>query len=235
MSSTTPSSTPVDTAALSTKVRNYLKTNQIQLSRFSTLVLGVSQARLSTLLVKPQPWHLLSTKVQALYQRMQLWMDTRATYGNNPYQVEKTVTGTSKKQVRSLFDLEENMEILKQLEDFTAAQYVAEENRDCEYEATGLGVVTGTSAKEGIEDGVGDEDMNHAILEHSGDQKGELSQDMVSLGDLGLEEKDLAFNYRLEEQEVNLMDIPEECQVMLQDNPDQPGTFKLTFIQFIEE
>jgi hypothetical protein len=58
---------------------------------------------------------------------------------------------------------------------------------------------------------------------------------MVSLGDQGLEEKDLAFNYRLEEQEVNLLDIAEECQVMLKDNPDQPGTYKLSFIQVIVE
>ena len=154
-------------------------------------------------------------------------MDTRATYGNNPYQVEKTVIHTWKKQLRSLFDLEENMEILKQLEDFTASQYVAEENKDCEFHATGAG-----TPQVGIED----EDMNHDdIFEHSGDEKEELSQVMVSLGDQGLEEKDLAFNYRLEEQEVNLLDIVEECQVMLQDNPDQPGTLKLTFIQVIEE
>ena len=32
-----------------------------------------------------------------------------------------------------------------------------------------------------------------------------LSQVVVSLGDKGLEEKYLAFNYRLEEQEVNLI------------------------------
>jgi hypothetical protein len=159
-------------------------------------------------------------KVQALYQRMQLWMDTRATYGNNPYQKEKTVTHTRKKQLRSLFDLDENMEILKQLEDFTASQYVAEENRDSEYEATGAG----SPAQEGIEDGVEDEDMNHGILEQSGDQKEELSLVIVSLGDQGLEE-----------QEVNLLDIVEECQVMLKDNPDQLGTYKLTFIQVIEE
>jgi hypothetical protein len=157
MSSTTPAITPVNTAALSTKVRHYLKTNQIQLSRFPTLVLGVSQSRLSTLLVKPQPWHLLSIKVQALYQRMQLWMDTRATYGNNPYQKKKTINGTSKKQPRSLFDLTENMEILKQLEDLRAAKYyVAEENKDCEFEATGAG-----TPQVGIEDGVEDEDMNN--------------------------------------------------------------------------
>ena len=87
----TSTTTPVDPASLSTLVRHYLKTNQIQWSRFSSLVLGVSQSRLSTLLSKPQPWHLLTRRVQAMYQRMQLWMDTRATYGNNPYYKEKRV------------------------------------------------------------------------------------------------------------------------------------------------
>ena len=60
-------STTVDTASLSTTVRHYLKTNQIQWGRFSSLVLGVSQSRLSTLLSKPQPWHLLKRREQALY------------------------------------------------------------------------------------------------------------------------------------------------------------------------
>ena len=49
-----------------------------------------------------------------------------------------------------IFDMKENMEILKQWEDFTAAQDLAEENRDCEFKATGAG----TPAEEGIEDGV---------------------------------------------------------------------------------
>ena len=43
-------------------------------------MLGVSQGRLSTLLGRPRPWDQL-----ALYARLHLWMDTRATYGNNPH------------------------------------------------------------------------------------------------------------------------------------------------------
>ena len=75
----------LDTAAIAQRVRHYLKANQIQWTRFGTLVLGVSQGRLSILLGKPKPWRKLAPRVRALYQRMQLWMDTKATFGNNPY------------------------------------------------------------------------------------------------------------------------------------------------------
>ena len=75
----------LDTAAVAQRVRHYLKANQIQWTRFGTLVLGVSQGRLSILLGKPKPWNQLAPRVRALYQRMQLWMDTKATFGNNPY------------------------------------------------------------------------------------------------------------------------------------------------------
>jgi len=115
----------IDTTELAAKVRHYLKFNEIQWGRFSSLVLGVGQSRLSTLLGKPQPWHLLNRRLQIYYERMQLWMDTRATYGNNPYQRKVKAVGNdkkprgrqgrtsggsvaSKKKPRSLFDLEEN-------------------------------------------------------------------------------------------------------------------------------
>ena len=75
----------IDTAVLAERVRHYLKANQIQWTRFSSLVLGVSQGRLSILLGKPKPWQQLAPRVRALYQRMLLWMDTKATFGNNPY------------------------------------------------------------------------------------------------------------------------------------------------------
>jgi len=114
----------IDTTELAAKVRHYLKFNEIQWGRFSSLVLGVGQSRLSTLLGKPQPWHMLNRRLQMYYERMQLWMDTRATYGNNPYQRKVKArrtdkkpgrpgrksgrSGASKKPPRSLFDLEEN-------------------------------------------------------------------------------------------------------------------------------
>merc|ERR1719282_2105897 len=105
----------VDTAAVAERVRYYLKFNQIQWTRFASLVLGVSQGRLSTLLGKPKPWQQLAPRVQALYQRMQLWMDTKATFGNNPYmkvKKEKPVVKREKKipsvkrvkRKKSLFD-----------------------------------------------------------------------------------------------------------------------------------
>ena len=90
----------IDTAVLAERVRHYLKANQIQWTRFSSLVLGVSQGRLSILLGKPKPWQQLAPRVRALYQRMLLWMDTKATFGNNPYmkvKKEKPVVKREKK------------------------------------------------------------------------------------------------------------------------------------------
>jgi len=110
----------IDPVSLSARVRHYLKHNEIQWERFASLVLGVSQSRLSTLLSKPKPWSNLSKRLQALYERMQLWMDTRATYGNNPYlkkkqlpTVMKQAPKGKKKKARSLFELEENEKLLK--------------------------------------------------------------------------------------------------------------------------
>ena len=90
----------IDTAVLAERVRHYLKANQIQWTRFGSLVLGVSQGRLSILLGKPKPWQQLAPRVRALYQRMLLWMDTKATFGNNPYmkvKKEKPVVKREKK------------------------------------------------------------------------------------------------------------------------------------------
>lgn len=126
----------VDTITLSQRVKHYLKHNQIQWSRFSTLVLGVSQSYLSTLVGRPKPWDQLSLRVRALYERMQLWMDTRATYGNNPYmQTPTTVrtkskssnknnpsTSSRKKVPRSMFDYEENSQLLAQLEELSSIE-----------------------------------------------------------------------------------------------------------------
>ena len=103
----------LDTAAIAERVRHYLKANQIQWTRFGALVLGVSQGRLSILLGKPKPWHQLAPRVRALYQRMQLWMDTKATFGNNPYMKVKKEKAAVKPKVpkakkekrrKSLFD-----------------------------------------------------------------------------------------------------------------------------------
>jgi len=126
----------LDTVSLAYRVRHYLVYNQIQWNRFSTLVLGVSQSRLSTLLSKPKPWNTLSKRVQTLYERLQLWMDTRATYGNNPYYIEKNVRQTEgrgnkgkkveKKKPRSLLEGDDTKEMLKQLKEYTAAAGIVE-------------------------------------------------------------------------------------------------------------
>ena len=71
--------------ALSQRVRHYLTCNQIKWERFGRLVLGIGQARLSVLLGHPKPWSALRLRVKTYYQRMLEWMETRATYGSNPY------------------------------------------------------------------------------------------------------------------------------------------------------
>jgi len=103
--------TEINTSELCDRVKHYLKFNQINWERFAKLLLGISQSRLSTLLNHPRPFHLLSKRVQALYERMQLWMDTKATYGNNPYAKDKSLRRKQKqkrayvrKRVRSLID-----------------------------------------------------------------------------------------------------------------------------------
>jgi len=123
--------TNVDTKALSIEVKHYLKSNQIKWGKFSTLVLGVSQSRLSTLLNNPEPFDRLTRRVQALYERMDLWMKTRATYGNNPYFKDKNVRAFNdkkqkkasvSKKPRSLLDGEENIEMLEALKDYNDAK-----------------------------------------------------------------------------------------------------------------
>jgi len=134
------SDTTIDTTVLAARVRHYLKSNQIHWTRFASLVLGVSQSRLSILLGKPRPWEELGRRVQALYERMQLWMDTRATYGNNPYQKEKPVkrprggikgsrmvAASRNKRPRSLFEVEENVELLTKQEDLAALHNIIQE------------------------------------------------------------------------------------------------------------
>ena len=49
---------------LSQRVRHYLMWNQIRWGQFARLVLGVGQARLSTLLGSPRPWQTLSLRLR---------------------------------------------------------------------------------------------------------------------------------------------------------------------------
>jgi len=93
--------TAINTSELCDRVKHYLKFNQINWERFAKLLLGISQSRLSTLLNHPRPFHLLTNRVQALYERMQLWMDTKATYGNNPYAKDKSFKVRQKQKKRA--------------------------------------------------------------------------------------------------------------------------------------
>ena len=123
----------IDPVSLSNRVKYYLTYNQIKWDKFATLVLGISQSRLSTLLSKPKPWHLMSKRVQALYERMQLWMDTRATFGNNPHmrtivktpepqKMRKKGNQKQKKKPRSLLELDENEKLFESVKDMKATE-----------------------------------------------------------------------------------------------------------------
>ena len=69
----------IDTVDLSARVRNYLQANSINWGRFSKLVLGMTQGRLSVLLSSHQvrPWEQLTTRARSIYARMDFWMKNR--------------------------------------------------------------------------------------------------------------------------------------------------------------
>jgi len=120
-------STSLDTEILSGQVKNYLKVNQIRYGRFSELVLGVTPSRLSTLLNTPEPFNSLSRRVQAYYERMSLWMTTRATYGGNPYIKSKSLKKgkvVAPRKPRSFLDDDENLEMLNILKEYSNSKYM---------------------------------------------------------------------------------------------------------------
>ena len=144
--------------------------------------------------------------MQALYERMQLWMDTRATYGNNPYQKVKVakktrgkmggarVVATSRnRRPRSLFEVEENVELLNKQEDLTAVQNIVEEQNN-----------TGEISGQVVEDGQVDIDW-----------EAELGLDPVKMRGEG-DVMEL----------LNGLPGTEVFSVMLvQENPEEPGTY----------
>ena len=69
----------IDTGDLSACVRNYLQANSINWGRFSKLVLGMTQSRLSVLLSsrRVRPWEQLTTRARSIYARMDFWMKNR--------------------------------------------------------------------------------------------------------------------------------------------------------------
>ena len=263
MSTSTVSTIPalpavdIDIPSLSNSVRHYLKSNQIQWGRFSTLVLGVSQSRLSTLLCKPQSWNLLTRRVKSLYQRMQLWMDTRATYGNNPHYREKTAgkvrvpkgrkKSSKSKRPRSLFETEENIELMRRLEVFSASQaFVKESAVEIQVEG-GAGamvevfkgvevglvqvqevleepeeVVLGREREvvfeEVIDDGVVELDME------TGDDQENMILLQLGTGDKQGEEEGVVPILNQEELQLGM-------QLVVEDIPDEPGFYKLTLLQ----
>ena len=91
------------------------------------MVLGVTPSRLSTLLNKPEPFNSLSRRVQAYYERMSLWMTTRATYGGNPYLKSKSFKKdkvVAPRKPRSFLDDDENIEMLNILKEYSDSKYM---------------------------------------------------------------------------------------------------------------
>ena len=89
----------LSTRSLARKVKHYLKSNRISWEKFSRLVLGVGSEKLGELLTRPEPWDTVEASEKVFYRRMELWMESRATYGNNPY---KRARGRPGKDVRKI-------------------------------------------------------------------------------------------------------------------------------------
>ena len=242
-----PSDTTIDTVVLAARVRHYLKSNQIHWTRFASLVLGVSQSRLSILLGKPRPWGELGRRVQALYERMQLWMDTRATYGNNPYQKEKQsvkrprggmrgsrmVAASRNKRPRSLFEVEENVELLTKQEDLTAMQMATKQeditavenmmeelNGGCNVVEDGLTHMNGGSKV--VEDGLAHMNGSCNVVE---DGLAHIDWE----DELGLAPP---AHFETNTETVEMVPVPTDTQVfsvmILEENLEEPGTYLLS-------
>jgi len=243
--------TIVDTKALSMKVKHYLKSNQIKWGKFSTKVLGVSQSRLSTLLNKPEPFDSLTRRVQALYERMDLWMTTKATYGNNPYYKDKTVrVSKAKKQgkasvskkPRSLLESKENIEMLEALKSYDEAKNLL---------LIGSGELDLTEARESFDqpDHTGDtlqevieecvipmDTTDYENYEVLGTEVVNDTQEGVSI--VVSQDREICDNDQMGRQGVNegplqvfMVEYPEgdeqemqSCQVFVETTPEDPGT-----------
>ena len=255
----------LDTQALSERVRHYLNYNHIQYNKFSTLVLGVSQSTLSNLLSKPKPWNILSKRVQAYYERMQLWMDTRASYGNNPYHRQKVVGQAkdkkgkrviSKKQ-RSLLEGDETIEMLRQLEDYTASKEIVEEGSQVQVPFSNQ---EASIFQEVIEVG---ELQDIAIADIASTMSNQLMVGQTIIHEKVIVEKipetqhqDFAVGVvQFEDALESLMDMRESstednieelkdtivvyqmeeelpmCQVFMEEVPEEPGTYKLSVVE----
>jgi len=255
---------PLDTVSLSERVRHYLNYNQIQYNKFSTLVLGVSQSRLSNLLRKPKPWNILSKRVQDLYERMQLWMDTKATYGNNPYYRQKGVRESKNKKEkrvnikkqRSLLEGDETIELLRQWEDYAASEEVMEEGFQVQEPVTEQETCL---LQELVEDGevqdidvldiattmtdqimVGQTVLHEGAIVEPGDQQQLFSVDfedwdafgnLMVMGESSIQGID-PDNQKVEDTMVlyQMDEVLPVCQVFVEENPEEPGTFTVVEI-----
>ena len=163
-------------------------------------------------------------------------MDTRATYGNNPYYKEKRVRqawgrkekkSSNSKKPRSLFEMKHNMELLKQLEDFTAAQGLVEKSGGGSQFTGGVVTEQGDISHGVIQDG------EVMVMDQMASQEGEETLATQYVENQIVGEDDSLFIYQVEDQEVNQSDLS-GCRFVVEDNPDQPGTFKLSIIQVDE-
>ena len=133
-----------------------------------------------------------------------------------------------------------NLELLRQFEDFTATQGLVNETGEGTASEAIYVIDQEDSPQEIIVDGEVQEDMvgiveefNQMASEQVTNQEGEV---VTSLEEGVEEQNQFEDNTQvaclLEEMEVNQSEM---CQVFLEDNLDQPGTFKVFFVQVAGE
>merc|ERR1719402_308100 len=84
----------LDTAVITTKVKEILLAHNVGQKLFGEYVLGLSQGSVSELLSKPKTWHMLSIKGREPFIRMQLWL-------NDPANMDKLLSVKNEKREAS--------------------------------------------------------------------------------------------------------------------------------------
>ena len=156
----------------------------------------------------------------------------RATYGNNPYYKEKSVReawgrkqkSSASKKPRSLFEMKDNLEFVKQLEDFTATQGLVEESGEGSQAPGGVVTDQGDVSLGVIEDGEVLEDMQEynqvvMVMDQMPNQEEEETLATQCLENQIGGEVNSLFIYQVEDQEVNQSDLS-GCQFVVEDNPE---------------
>ena len=130
------------------------------------------------------------------------------------------------------------MELLKQLEDFTATQGLVEESGEGSQAPGGVVTDQGDVSLGVIEDGEVLEDMQECnqvvmVMDQMPNQEEEETLATQCVENQIVGEEDSLFIYQVEDLQVNQSNLS-GCQLVVEDNPDEPGTFKVSIIQVDE-